>query len=144
MEAQLVALYPDADAPLTDAARSAVARTTTADRAGLLPDQVRAAASGLRQPPAPGDLAFDGIDGRLGSVESDLEAADAAPTTAQVEVVDDAMAKLDAATTRWTAFKSGPLVQLNAELRRQGRKPVLVPTPDKLQVEAPDSGQDLP
>ena len=144
VEVQLDALYPAAVAPSTGALRSAAAQTTAADQAGLLPDQVRAAASGLRQPPAPGDLAFDGIDGRLGSVESDLEATDAAPTAVQVQVVEEALTKLNVASARWAGFKSGPLMQLNGELRRQGRKPVVVPPPDKLQVEAPDPGQDLP
>ena len=134
VQAQLDALAPPPPGP----------RTTAKDRAGLLPDQVRTMASGLRQPPAPGQLAFDDIDGRLAGVEADLEATDAAPTPAQAAVVDDALVNLQSAWTRWSAFKSGALTALNASLRAEGRKPVVVPPPDRLKVEAPDPGQDLP
>ncbi len=139
VQAQLDALFPGTAGPAPSSGR-----TTPDDRAALLPDQVRAMASGLRQPPAPGGSAFDDMDGRLGSVEADLEAADAAPTAAQTQVVDEALGQLDAAWTRWSAFKSGPLAGLNASLVRQGRRPVTVPPADELEVEAPDPGQDLP
>ena len=141
VQTRLDALFPAAAAA---GSAPAAERTTPDDRAALLPDQVRALASGLRRPPAPGEPAFDAIDGRLASVEADLEASDAAPTAAQSQVVDDALGDLDTAWRRWDAFKSGPLAELNASLSRQGRKPVIVPPADQLDVEAPDPGQDLP
>ena len=139
VQARLDALFPAA-AGSAPAAR----QTTPLDRAALLPDQVRALASGLRQPPAPGEPAVEDIDGRLVGVEPDQEPADAAPTAGQTQVVDDALAQLDVAWTRWNAFKSGPLAALNASLGRQGRKPVTIPPAGQLDVEAPDPGQDLP
>ncbi|WP_174299498.1 sialidase family protein [Caulobacter sp. S45] len=143
VKARLDVLFPAA-AVAAATSEPTSGRTARDDRAALLPDQVRAIASGLRQPPAPNEPAFDDIDGRLASVESDLEAADAAPTSGQTQVVDDALGQLDAAWSRWSAFKSGPLAALNVSLVRQGRTPVSVPPADKLNVEAPDPGQDLP
>ena len=77
-------------------------------------------------------------------MEADLELADTAPTAAQREVYQDAAAKIDAAWTRWTAWKDHDLAAFNAELKRAGLKPVALPEGDKLEVEGEDDGEDLP
>jgi photosystem II stability/assembly factor-like uncharacterized protein len=125
-------------------AGAGAAKPTADDRLGLLPDQARALASGLRQPPRSGELSFEAVDGILGEIEGNLEAADAAPTAAQEQVVRETLAKLDRAWDRWSAFKSKDLHDLNTSLQAQGRTPVAVPPADRLEVEAPDRGQDLP
>ncbi|MGC1302978.1 MAG: hypothetical protein WA840_11435, partial [Caulobacteraceae bacterium] len=109
-----------------------------------LPGLTRAAVEGMRQAPPQGELGFDAIDGMLGTTEADLESADAAPTSAQHEVVDQAVAALDAAWKRWSAFKAHELAAVDAALVKQGRKPISIPPAGELKVEAPDPGQDLP
>jgi photosystem II stability/assembly factor-like uncharacterized protein len=112
--------------------------------AGLLPGQAQAMATGLRAPPSPGKLTFEAADGILVSTEVDLESADAAPTQAQRDVVADAIARLDQAETRWTAFKTGDLVHMNTALKSAARPQIVIPPVDKLRVEPPKGGQDLP
>jgi hypothetical protein len=108
------------------------------------PDQVRATADFLAAPPSPEAPAFDDIDEALGGIETALESVDAAPTAAQIQVVDLATSQLDAAWHRWTDFKSGRLAALNAVLAKAGRPQITIPPPDRLQTGNPDSGQDLP
>ena len=136
VQAQVAALIP-AGTP------APASGTSAADRAGLLPDQARAVADGLRQPPAEGQLSFSEIGKTLAAVETDLEAADTAPTPAQAAVVDTMITGLDAAWQRWDGAKAR-LAPLNAALRRAGRAPVRIPPPNELRVTAPDAGQDLP
>ncbi len=109
-----------------------------------VPDEVRTVGDRLRKPPAPGELGFDSIDGILGGIESDLEAADTAPTAAQTQVVNETIAQLEAAWRRWDGFKSRDLPAINAALGRAGKKPVKIPAPGDLRIEAIDPGQDLP
>lgn len=109
-----------------------------------VPDDVRSIGDSLRKPPAPGELSFESIDEILGGIETDLEAADVAPTASQIDVVNETIAKLDASWRRWTVFKSAQLPVINAALARSGGKPITVPDRKDLQVEAPDPGQDLP
>jgi hypothetical protein len=61
-----------------------------------------------------------------------------------VQVVSVASGQLDAAWRRWSEFKSGRLVALNAALAKAGRPQITIPPPDRLQIGAPDRGQDLP
>jgi hypothetical protein len=80
----------------------------------------------------------------LGRIEGDLEGADAAPTKVQTEVATETLADLDAAWSRWAVVKMGPLAALNTALSRAHRKPIVPPPADKLDISAPDPGQDLP
>jgi photosystem II stability/assembly factor-like uncharacterized protein len=107
-------------------------------------DQAHVVSDALAAPLATGELTFPSIDGILGRFENDLESADAAPTAVQIEVATGTLARLDAAWSRWSAVKTGPLAALNATLIRAGRKPIMIPPPDRLEVTAPDPGQDLP
>jgi photosystem II stability/assembly factor-like uncharacterized protein len=120
------------------------ALTAAQDLPVVLKDQARSASDTLAAPIAAGKLSFVAIDGILGRIESDLEAADAAPTAVQTEVATETLARLDAAWTRWTALKTGPLATLNLSLGKTGRKPIAPPAADRLKVTAPDPGQDLP
>jgi len=94
---------------------------------------------------APADaLTFEAIDGRLGRIEGDLEGADVAPTAVQTQVATETLAQLEAAWSRWTAVKTGPLAALNTALSKAHRKSITPPPADKLDISAPDPGQDLP
>ncbi|MDE3116040.1 MAG: hypothetical protein KGL26_10605, partial [Pseudomonadota bacterium] len=87
---------------------------------------------------------FETTSAALGGTETALESADVAPTDAQNAAVARALSVLDKADADWTAAKGGALAALNAALEKAHEKPVAIPPPDKLEVEAPDSGQDLP
>jgi photosystem II stability/assembly factor-like uncharacterized protein len=87
---------------------------------------------------------FGFTNGVLAGMETDLESADAAPLPAQREVFEDMSARIDAAWSKWTGVRDHDLAAFDAELKRAGLKPVVLPTGDRLKVEAPDGGQDLP
>jgi len=108
------------------------------------PDALGALAGKLREKPKPGAPSFDAASGALAHIEGDLESADAAPTAAQMETFNRATAALDGAKQAWAARKSGPLADLNAALAKAGQKPITIPPADKLEIEAPDPGEDLP
>jgi hypothetical protein len=73
-----------------------------------------------------------------------LESADAAPTPAQEQFVDDALVKLSMLKREWEQAKLGSLASLNAALARAGENPVVIPDKDKLTAQEPDEGEDLP
>jgi photosystem II stability/assembly factor-like uncharacterized protein len=98
----------------------------------------------IKQKPVPGTATFESVDAILTGLEGDLEAVDAAPTVAQHQAVDDAQTKFADAQRRWNAIKSGPLAELNAALKKSGRKPVAIPPPNALSFPLPDKSQDLP
>lgn len=105
---------------------------------------LRALADKLRKKPAPGTPAFEAASAMLTGVENALESTDAAPVPAQQAFVAEALKKLDAAEHNWAEEKAGPLAALNAALAHAHEKPVTIPPADQLDLEAPDSGQDLP
>ncbi|HSC20087.1 MAG TPA: hypothetical protein VLC74_14365, partial [Rhizomicrobium sp.] len=107
-------------------------------------EEMRGYLGQLRTEPAENQPTFESVADMLAGVERALESADTAPTPAQRQFVDDALAKLAAVQREWDAAKSGSLAHLNAALASAGEKPVTIPEKDKLQVEEPDEGQDLP
>ncbi len=107
-------------------------------------DPMRALAEQLRAKPAEGEVTFESVDAILASVESDLEDADAAPTVAEREAVDDAATKLGEVEKRWASEKAGPLAALNAALKAKGKKVMTIPPASQLDIEAPETGEDLP
>jgi photosystem II stability/assembly factor-like uncharacterized protein len=112
--------------------------------AAKLQDDTHALVETLRAEPAAGHPTFESVAGTLGRIEGALESADAAPTPAQQQFVDDAIAKLAALQREWGEAKSGSLASLNTALARAGEKPVVIPDKDKLTEETPDEGEDLP
>jgi hypothetical protein len=98
----------------------------------------------VKQKPAPGAPTFKSVDSILAGTENDLETVDAAPTTAQHQAFADAQSKLADLQRRWNAVKSGPLADLNAALKKAGKKPVTIPPPNALTVSIPAGGEDLP
>jgi len=98
----------------------------------------------ITQKPAPGVSTFESVDSILTGIEGDLEAADAAPTAAQLQAFADTQSRLADAQRRWNTIKSGPLADLNAALKKSGKKPVTIPPPNALDFSLPDDGQDLP
>ena len=90
------------------------------------------------------DAQFEAASAALASLETALESADVAPTAAQDADMARALAVLDKADADWTNAKAGALAVLNAALEKAHERPITIPPPDKLDVEAPDPGQDLP
>jgi hypothetical protein len=107
-------------------------------------EEMRGYLGQLRTEPMEGQPTFESVADMLAAVERALESADAAPTPAQRQFVDDALVKLAAVQRNWGAAKSGSLASLNAALARAGEKPVTIPDKDKLRAEEPDEGEDLP
>jgi hypothetical protein len=110
----------------------------------VVPDLVRAAGDTLDAKPAGDAGSFSAVSDVLGGIESDLEAADVAPTASQVQMVEAMLARVDALWRGWAAFKTERLPALNAQLVRDGHKPVVVPQDAGLQISQPDPGEDLP
>jgi hypothetical protein len=107
-------------------------------------DEMRTMIESLRAEPAEGRPTFKSVSEMLAGVERALESADAAPTPAQQQFVDDALMKLDQIQRDWAQAKSGSLANLNAALASAGEKPVVIPDKDKLASEEPEEGEDLP
>ena len=103
-----------------------------------------AALESLRRKPPEGSPTFQSVATALAGIETALESADAAPTDAQRQFVDDQIAKLAALKAEWTAKQAGPLAELNAALARAGQQPVTLAEAEKLPIETPDDGEDLP
>ncbi|MBV9063523.1 MAG: hypothetical protein JOY77_11445, partial [Alphaproteobacteria bacterium] len=106
--------------------------------------EIRTAVAPLRAEPPEGAATFESVAEMLTGVERALESADAAPTPAQQQFVDNALAKLATVQRTWDDAKAGSLANLNAALARAGQKPVMIPDKDKLTAEEPDEGADLP
>ncbi len=113
-------------------------------KAARLRDETRALLEPLRAEPVEGHPTFKSVAEGLSAVERALESADVAPTQAQQQFVDDALAKLETVKREWDSAKSGSFANLNAALARAGGKPVAIPDKDKLASEEPDEGEDLP
>jgi hypothetical protein len=113
-------------------------------KSGKITDETRKLLEPLQAKPEEGKPTFESVGEMLSGIERALESADAAPTPAQQQFVDDALAKLAAVRREWEQARSGSLASLNAALARTGGKPVAIPDKDKLAAEEPDEGQDLP
>ena len=111
---------------------------------GVKDNSLHALVARIRQKPKEGEATFESVDSILTGIEGDLEAVDAAPTDAQHQAFDDARSKLADAQRRWNAIKTGALAELNASLKKSGRKPITIPPPGALSFPLPDKGQDLP
>jgi photosystem II stability/assembly factor-like uncharacterized protein len=114
------------------------------EKPGASKDDLHALAGRIPRKAESGEPSFEAVDEILTGVESDLEAVDAAPTAAQRRAVTDALSKLADAQQRWDAIKSGPLTALNSALAHAGRKQIVIPPESVLDIEAPDTGEDLP
>ncbi|HEX8234246.1 MAG TPA: hypothetical protein VF559_12980 [Caulobacteraceae bacterium] len=83
-------------------------------------------------------------DGVLTSVETDLESADAAPTPAQAQVVDEAAAEIGRVAANWRRTREEDLASLNTALRRARRPAIAVPPEDRLTIRPAPGGEELP
>jgi photosystem II stability/assembly factor-like uncharacterized protein len=63
----------------------------------------------------------DSIGGALGSLATDLEAADAKGTVPQRQLGEECGARLEGALKRWEAFRSGPVKELERRVSEAGR-----------------------
>ena len=121
---------------------TAAAALKTARPAEDLAARVAALADRLKPPKTgPGFLAATAV---LAGIETDLEAADRAPTEPQRATAARARAQIDALWTAWTALRDGDLAQVNTALAAAGQKPVVIPSGDSLVVKPPAGGEELP
>jgi len=97
----------------------------------------------LRRKPAPEASTFESASDALTALEDALESVDAAPTAAQQQACDRAMAALAAAQQAWLTLKNDALAKLNAALAAKGQKPINLSL-DNARAGPPDDGQDLP
>jgi hypothetical protein len=113
-------------------------------KAANIREETRKLLEPLRAESAEDRPTFESVSESLAGIERALEAADAAPTPAQQQFVDDTLAKLAAVQREWQQAKSGSLATVNAALARAGERPLVIPDKDKLRAEEPEEGQDLP
>jgi hypothetical protein len=91
--------------------------------------------------PSPGFLR---VSKTLAALESDLEASDLAPTVPQNATRSASRAQIDRLWSAWSTLRDRDLPVLNRAIRRAGLPAVTIPTPDRLTIELPEGGQDLP
>ena len=83
------------------------------------------------------------LSATFGGLESQMESADAAPTQPDRDGNADAYGKLEKAEADWAATRKD-LDALGADLKKAGFKPITYPTMDRMHVDAPEGGQDMP
>ena len=118
---QTMALGTPADPALAAALAAFVKQSATPETGGFLPSA---------------DI--------LAAIESDLEAADLAPTAPQRDAASGTSRHIAELFTAWSASRDGELPALNAALVRAKLKPIVIPPVDQLVISLPDGGEDLP
>jgi hypothetical protein len=68
----------------------------------------------------------------LGGIANDIEASDRTPTQPQHDLLAAANERLSRALTHWNGIKQADLAQLNMAMKAAGKKPITVPTADKI------------
>ncbi len=119
--------------------RQAVALGTPSD--ATVAAAVAAFAAHSAPPEHAGFLEANGI---LASIESDLEAADLAPTQPQRDAAAATSRRIAALWSAWSATRDRDLSALNASLARARLKPIAIPPANELTISLPDGGEDLP
>jgi hypothetical protein len=71
------------------------------------------------------EMSLDTVAGVLTAIATDVEACDCAPTAPQREVLTTYRARLDAALAAWQALATGPLSDLDRQVRAAGLAPVV-------------------
>jgi hypothetical protein len=100
----------------------------------IAPTEVRTGRGGRRGGrPAP---TLDGVSGTALAASLALQAAETAPTAAQIAACARAQAQVDAAMARWNTMKTTGLSSLNAALKAKGQAAVTLPAP-RLQTALP-------
>jgi photosystem II stability/assembly factor-like uncharacterized protein len=94
--------------------------------------------------PPKGRPSFGSVSGTLAAIEADLESADLPPTEPQNRTVEAGRRQIDGLWTAWASMRDGDLATLDTALAAAGVKAVVIPPPDKLLVNTPDGGEDLP
>ncbi len=117
----------------------AIALGTPAD-----PALAAALASFSSHAAAPDKAGFIQSAGILAAIESDLEAADLAPTQPQRDAASATAGRIAAMYNRWSETRDAELPALNAALTRAHLKPIAIPSGDRLAISLPDGGEDLP
>ena len=100
----------------------------------------RTAASGGRRR---GGDSLVGLSGAFATLESQQESADAAPTQPARDGYAESLAKLDKAEHDWAATRKD-LDALAPDLKKAGFKPITYPPMDRMHVDAPEGGEDMP
>ena len=83
------------------------------------------------------------LSASFAGLESQQESADAAPTQPDRDGYADAAAKLDKAEGDWASTRKA-LDALAPDLKKAGFKPIVYPPMDRMHVDAPEGGQDMP
>ena len=83
------------------------------------------------------------LSASFAGLESQMESADAAPTQPDRDGYADAYGKLEKAEGDWAETRKA-LDALGADLKKAGFKPITYPTMDRMHVDAPEGGQDMP
>jgi hypothetical protein len=96
-----------------------------AGRAALQETAKRLAADVDRFRTGPSEDNLDAVAGVLTALATDVEGVDRAPTGPQREVLATYRQRLDAALTHWQALATGPLRDLDRQVREAGLAPVL-------------------
>ncbi len=86
---------------------------------------------------------FVALSGAFATIEAGLESADAAPTQPDRDGYAETLAKLEKADADWAATRKA-LDALAPDLKKAGFKPITYPPMDRMHVDAPEGGQDMP
>ncbi|HEV7490464.1 MAG TPA: hypothetical protein VGO25_06630, partial [Rhodanobacteraceae bacterium] len=80
----------------------------------------------------------------LASLSTDVEGADAAPTTSQEKVLADCRERFSRASDLWKAIQGNDLTQLNRQLSSANLPALHVPSAEEIRIGEPSEGKDLP
>ncbi|MFX6266180.1 hypothetical protein ABTF63_19055, partial [Acinetobacter baumannii] len=78
------------------------------------------------------------------SLETDIEGADGAPTSGQLQLQQELAAAVGKEQDRWHALRDRELPALNLRLTAGGEAAVTVPPLSQLSPEPAEGGKDLP
>jgi hypothetical protein len=99
----------------------------------------RTAAGGRRR----GGDGLVALSASFAGLESQMESADAAPTQPDRDGYAESLAKLARAEADWASTRKA-LDELAPALKKAGFKPITYPAMDRMHVDAPEGGEDMP
>jgi hypothetical protein len=86
---------------------------------------------------------FATIAGTIASIETEVEAADVAPTASQRDVLERYSSELRKSLATWNALRAGEVAKLDKALKAAGLTPIALPNADEIESAAPGS-KELP
>ncbi len=79
------------------------------------------------------------LNGGLGTMLSQLDTADAAPTTQELEMFGEVEKALDEQLAAWGQLKTKDVPQLNEELKKAGQPPIDLQKPASAEAASPQT-----